>query len=75
MAGDDLSLLGGLLYGLDALSRRGPQLPQPRRAAAIRRGEKLFDDKVTIYSDPMNAEVPGNAFDGDGLPSAAHELE
>ncbi|MGI4886847.1 MAG: TldD/PmbA family protein [Janthinobacterium lividum] len=69
MAGDDLSLLGGLLYGLDARSADEGRSFLTKKGGGNRKGEKLFDDKVTIYSDPMNAEVPGNAFDGDGLPT------
>ncbi|TPG66584.1 TldD/PmbA family protein [Hymenobacter nivis] len=69
MAGDDLSLLGGLFYGLDARSADEGRSFLAKKGGGNRKGEKLFDEKVTIYSDPMNAEVPGNAFDGDGLPT------
>ena len=69
MAGDDLSLLGGLLYGMDARSADEGRSFLTKKGGGNRKGEKLFDEKVTIYSDPMNAEVPGNAFDGDGLPT------
>ena len=31
-----------------------------------RLGEKLFDERVNIYSDPMNTEVPTAPFAGDG---------
>ncbi len=31
-----------------------------------RLGEKLMDEKVTIYSDPFNAELPGNTWNRDG---------
>jgi predicted Zn-dependent protease len=30
--------------------------------------EKLVDERVSIYSDPLNAEVPGATWTGDGLP-------
>ncbi len=30
--------------------------------------EKLLDERVSIYSDPLNAEVPGATWAGDGLP-------
>ncbi|AMJ66397.1 TldD/PmbA family protein [Hymenobacter sp. PAMC 26628] len=69
MAGDDLSLLGGLLYGMGAREADEGRSFLTKKGGGNRKGEKLFDDKVTIYSDPMNAEVPGNAFDGDGLPT------
>ena len=69
MAGDDLSLLGGLLYGLDARSADEGRSFLTKKGGGNRRGEKLFDERVTIYSDPLNAEVPGDAFDSDGLPT------
>ncbi|MGI4897258.1 MAG: TldD/PmbA family protein [Janthinobacterium lividum] len=31
-----------------------------------RLGEKLMDEKVTIYSDPYNTELPGNTWNRDG---------
>ena len=69
MAGDDLSLLGGLLYGLDARSADEGRSFLTKKGGGNRKGEKLFDERINIYSDPLSAEVPGNAFDGDGLPT------
>jgi predicted Zn-dependent protease len=34
-------------------------------------GEKLFPEHVTLRSDPFDAALAGNPFDGDGLPLAA----
>ena len=70
MAGDDLSLLGGLVGGLDARSADEGRSFMTKKGGGNRKGEKLFDERITIYSDPLNAEVPGNAFDGDGLPTS-----
>lgn len=33
-----------------------------------RLGEKLMDEKVTIYSDPFNSELPSNTWTRDGFP-------
>ncbi|MEO6916299.1 MAG: metallopeptidase TldD-related protein, partial [Chitinophagaceae bacterium] len=33
-----------------------------------RLGEKLMDDKVTIYSDPFNTELPSNTWTREGFP-------
>ena len=33
-----------------------------------RLGEKLVDEKVTIYSDPFNAELPAGTWNRDGFP-------
>ncbi len=70
MAGDDLSLLGGLIGGLDARSADEGRSFMTKKGGGNRKGEKLFDERINIYSDPLNAEVPGNAFDGDGLPTS-----
>ena len=69
MAGDDLSLLGGLVFGMGAREADEGRSFLSKKGGGNRKGEKLFDERITIYSDPMNAEVPGNAFDGDGLPT------
>ena len=69
MAGDDLSLLGGLLQGLDARSADEGRSFLTKKGGGNRKGEKLFDERINIYSDPLNAEVPGNAFDNEGLPT------
>ncbi len=69
MAGDDLSLLGGLIYNMDARNADEGRSFLTKKGGGNRKGEKLFDERVNIYSDPMNAEVPGSAFDGDGLPT------
>ncbi len=40
-----------------------------KKGGETRLGEKLLDERVTIYSDPANAEVPGSPFaGGDGRP-------
>jgi predicted Zn-dependent protease len=70
MAGDDLSLLGGLISGLDARSADEGRSFMTKKGGGNRKGEKLFDERINIYSDPLSPEVPGNAFDGDGLPTS-----
>jgi predicted Zn-dependent protease len=39
-----------------------------KKGGGTRLGEKLMDDKVTIYSDPFYAELPGSTWDREGLP-------
>ena len=69
MAGDDLSLLGGLVYSMGAREADEGRSFLTKKGGGNRKGEKLFDERVNIYSDPLNVEVPGNAFDGEGLPT------
>jgi predicted Zn-dependent protease len=69
MAGDDLSLLGGMFSSMGAREADEGRSFLTKKGGGNRKGEKLFDERITIYSDPLNAEAPGNAFDGDGLPT------
>jgi len=39
-----------------------------KKGGGTRLGEKLVDDKVTIYSDPFYADLPGATWDREGLP-------
>jgi predicted Zn-dependent protease len=39
-----------------------------KKGGQTRLGEKLLDERVTIYSDPTNTEVPGSPFANDGRP-------
>ena len=69
VAGDDLSLLGGLLNSFDARSADEGRSFLTKKGGGNRKGEKLFDERINVYSDPMNAQVPGRAFNGEGLPA------
>jgi predicted Zn-dependent protease len=69
MAGDDLSLLGGLVYSMGAREADEGRSFLTKKGGGNRKGEKIFDERVNIYSDPLSTEVPGNAFDGEGLPT------
>ncbi len=40
-----------------------------KTGGGTRLGEKLMDERVHIYSDPTNAEVPSSPWAGDGRPS------
>jgi predicted Zn-dependent protease len=39
-----------------------------KKGGGNRKGEKLFDERVTIYSDPTNPEIADLTFSGDGRP-------
>jgi predicted Zn-dependent protease len=39
-----------------------------KAGGGTRHGEKLLDERVHLYSDPMNADVPGGKWTQDGLP-------
>ena len=39
-----------------------------KKGGGTRLGEQLLDPKVTIYSDPFNADLPSSTWSGDGMP-------
>ncbi|SFB00766.1 TldD/PmbA family protein [Algoriphagus aquimarinus] len=64
-AGDLLSLL---TRGFDARSADEGRSYMSKKGGGTRLGEKLFDERVSIISDPFNTEIPTSPWDGDGLP-------
>ena len=53
--------------GRSFLSRKAEEGKEAAEDAPLNRvGEKLFDERVTIYSDPAHPDVPTPAFAGDG---------
>jgi predicted Zn-dependent protease len=68
VSGSDASLLGALMRSFDARAADEGRSFLSKKGGGNRKGEKLFDERVTIYSDPTNAEVPDLTFSGDGRP-------
>jgi len=68
VSGSDASLLGALMSSMDARSADEGRSFLSKKGGGNRKGEKLFDERVTIYSDPTNAQVPDLTFAGDGRP-------
>ncbi|RZK40675.1 MAG: TldD/PmbA family protein [Hymenobacter sp.] len=64
----DTSLLGALMRSFDARSADEGRSFLSKKGGGNRKGEKLFDERVTIYSDPTSAEVPDLTFAQDGRP-------
>ena len=62
----DASLLAGMMNAMDARNADEGRSFLSKKGGGTRLGEKLFDERVTIYSDPMNAEIPGPAFAAGG---------
>ncbi|KAA9331392.1 TldD/PmbA family protein [Hymenobacter busanensis] len=64
----DEGMFNRLMYALDAREADEGRSFLSKKGGGNRLGEKLFDERVTIYSDPLNTQAPGDVFDGDGLP-------
>jgi predicted Zn-dependent protease len=62
---DLIPLLGNALNARNADEGRSP-FSKPGGGTRI--GEKVVDERVTLYSDPADPMLLGQPFDGDGLP-------
>ena len=60
-------MLGNMFRALDARSADEGRSFMSKQGGGNRLGEKLMDEKVTIYSDPYNAELPSGTWSGDGM--------
>lgn len=61
-------ILSNMFRGFDARSADEGRSFMSKKGGGTRLGEQLFDEKVTIYSDPFNTELPSRTWNGDGLP-------
>ncbi|CAG5067753.1 Metalloprotease PmbA [Dyadobacter sp. CECT 9623] len=61
-------LLLNMMRSMDARSADEGRSFLGKKGGGTRLGEKLFDERITIYSDPMNAEIPGAPYSFDGRP-------
>ncbi|WP_410221245.1 TldD/PmbA family protein [Pedobacter sp.] len=61
-------MLGNMFRGFDARSADEGRSFMSKKGGGTRLGEQLFSENVNIYSDPLNPEVPGSTWTGDGLP-------
>ncbi|UYZ62011.1 TldD/PmbA family protein [Hymenobacter weizhouensis] len=64
----DEGLLNNLVYNFGAREADEGRSFLSKKGGGNRKGEKLFDSRISIYSDPLNAQAPGSVFDGEGLP-------
>lgn len=68
---EPLAVSGMLSYmfnGFDARSAEEGRNFMSKKGGGTRLNEQLFGENITIYTDPFNAELPGNTWNGDGLP-------
>lgn len=59
-------LLQNMMRSMDARNADEGRSFMSKKGGGIRLGEKLFDENVTIYSDPTNPEIPSAGYSGDG---------
>ncbi len=60
-------LIGFMMSGFDARQADEGRSFLTRKGGGNRIGEKVFDERVSLYSDPWDAEVPALPWDQEGL--------
>ncbi|CCH51430.1 peptidase U62 modulator of DNA gyrase [Fibrisoma limi BUZ 3] len=63
-----VDLLQNMMRSIDARNADEGRSFLSKKGGGTRLGEKLYDERVTIYSDPTNADIPGSPYSGDGRP-------
>jgi predicted Zn-dependent protease len=63
-----IELLQNMIFNMDARQTDEGRTFLAKAGGGTRVGEKLMDERVTIYSDPTHAEVPTATWGGDGRP-------
>ena len=61
-------MLESMFFGFDARNADEGRSFMSKAGGGNRLGEKLMDDKVTIYSDPFNTELPSSTWSREGFP-------
>lgn len=62
-------LLANFAFGFDARSAEEGRSPFSASGGKTRTGEKLFDERINLYSDPSNLELPASPSAQAGIPS------
>lgn len=62
-------LLSGLAFGFDARSAEEGRSPFSAPGGKTKLGRQIFDERINIYSDPWNPELPGSQVAQGGLPA------
>ncbi|HET9483342.1 MAG TPA: TldD/PmbA family protein [Xanthomonadales bacterium] len=63
-------LIAFMMFGFDARQADEGRSFMTKKGGGNRIGEKVFDERVTMYADPADPNVPALPWDGDGLPRA-----
>jgi predicted Zn-dependent protease len=62
-------LLSGFAFGFDARSADEGRSPFSLPAGKTKVGQQIFDERINIYSDPWNPELPGAQVAQGGIPA------
>ena len=67
-------LIGGLGNAFNARTAEEGRSPYSLPGGKTKLGEKVFDEKVTIYSDPWHIDLPGSQSAQGGIPAQRIEM-
>jgi predicted Zn-dependent protease len=67
-------LLGSLTNAFDARTADEGRSAFSSKGGKTRVGEKMFDEKINLFSDPMHAEMPAAPSTAEGIPAARLSL-
>lgn len=62
-------LLGGMAFQFNARNAEEGRSPYSATGGKTKLGEKIFDERINIYSDPWNAELPASPSAQGGIPA------
>jgi predicted Zn-dependent protease len=62
-------LLSGFAFGFDARSADEGRSPFSAPGGKTKVGQQIFDERINIYSDPWNPELPGSQAAQGGIPA------
>ncbi len=65
-------LVGQIGGALNARAAEEGRNAFSQRGGGTKLGQKLFDDRVSFYSDPSDPDILGDPFDGGGFPGSRH---
>ncbi|UII24304.1 TldD/PmbA family protein [Fulvivirga ligni] len=63
-----VDLLQNMFYSLNARTADEGRSFMSKEGGGTKLGQQIVDERVNIYSDPLNPLVPGSTWTGDGLP-------
>ncbi|GAB4402934.1 MAG: TldD/PmbA family protein [Microscillaceae bacterium] len=63
-----IDVLGGMFFNMGAREADEGRSFLSKKGGGTKLGEKLVDERVTLYSDPLHPELPTATWAGDGMP-------
>jgi predicted Zn-dependent protease len=62
-------VLGSLAFGFNARNADEGRSPYSAPGGKTRLGERIFDERISVLSDPWNSEIPGSQSAQGGIPA------